>query len=223
MDLRGTVAVVTGAAVGIGRALALRLDAAGGRRTAELIGAHAAFVPVDVRRDEDLRAMTATAIERFGGLDVLVGNAGGGGHVPPHFPAAPPEVWGATLDLNLRAAMRATQLALEPMRRAGRGAVVNVASTAGIESSRYRSPEYAAAKAGLLRFTTALGEVQPGVRVNCVVPGWIATERAQAELAVMTAAERAAVPVPVDAVADAVVGLVTNETAAGRVVVLPDG
>jgi NAD(P)-dependent dehydrogenase (short-subunit alcohol dehydrogenase family) len=56
-------------------------------------------------------------------------------------------VWAATLDLNLRAAMRATQLALEPMRRAGRGAVVNVASPAGAGTDRYRSPEYAAAKA----------------------------------------------------------------------------
>ena len=237
MDLAGKSVVVTGAAVGIGRALALRLGVEGcsvvvadvdeveGRRTADLIGGSAVFVPVDVRSEQDLRAMAATAVERHGRLDVLVNNAGGGGHVPPHFPDAPHEEWGATLDLNLRSAMRATQLALGPMRRGGGGVVVNVASTAGLGADRYQSPEYAAAKAGLIRFTTALRVVHPGVRVNCVVPDWIATERAVAELAAMSAAERAAapIPVPMDDVADAVIELVVDDTAAGRAVVLRGG
>jgi NAD(P)-dependent dehydrogenase (short-subunit alcohol dehydrogenase family) len=180
------------------------------------------FVPVDVRLDDDLQAMIAAAVERFGALDVLVNNAGGGGHIPPHFPDASPAVWGATLDLNLRSAMRATQLALEQMRRAGGGAIVNIASTAGLGADRYQSPEYAAAKAGLIRFTTALGAVQPGIRVNCVVPDWIATERATEELATMNPAERAAapVPIPMDVVADAVVELIRDDAATGRIVVL---
>jgi NAD(P)-dependent dehydrogenase (short-subunit alcohol dehydrogenase family) len=235
MELTGKVAVVTGAAVGIGRALARRfgaegcavvvadVDAAGGARTAELVGGAAAFVPVDVRSHKDLSSMIATAVVRFGGLHVLVNNAGGGGHIAPHFPDAPADVWGAKLELNLTCAMRATQLALEPMRTSGGGVVVNIASVAGVETSRYQSPEYAAAKAGLIRFTTAAGAL-PGVRVNCVVPGWIATERAEVELAAMTPAERAAapIPVPMDEVADAVVELVRDDSAAGRVVVLPD-
>ena len=235
MELTGKVAVVTGAAVGIGRALARQLgaegcavvvadvDAANGARTAELIGPTAVFVPVDVRSDGDLSAMVAAAVRRFGGLHVLINNAGGGGHVAPHFPDAPTEVWGATLELNLTSAMRATQLALEPMRNAGDGVVVNIASVAGVETGVYQSPEYAAAKAGLVRFTSAAGAL-PGARVNCVVPGWIATERAAAELAAMTRAERAAAPIPVPMadVADAVVELVRDDAAAGRVVVLPD-
>jgi NAD(P)-dependent dehydrogenase (short-subunit alcohol dehydrogenase family) len=236
MEPAGKVAVVTGAAVGIGRALARRLgaegcavvvadvDAPNGARTAQLVGDAAAFVPVDVRSDDDLSAMIATAVDRFGGLHILVNNAGGGGHIAPHFPDAPEEVWGAKLELNLTSAMRATQLALEPMRASGGGVVVNIASIAGAETGPYQSPEYAAAKAGLIRFTTAAGELRPGVRVNCVVPGWIATERAAVELAAMTPTERAAapIPVPMDEVADAVMGLVRDDTAAGRVVVTPD-
>jgi NAD(P)-dependent dehydrogenase (short-subunit alcohol dehydrogenase family) len=236
MELTGKVAVVTGAAVGIGRALARRLGAEGcavviadvdageGARTAELVGGASVFVPVDVRSDDDLSSMIATATGRFGALHLLVNNAGGGGHVGPHFPDAPGPMWGAKLELNLTSAMRATQLALEPMRAAGGGVVVNIASTAGLDTGPYRSPEYAAAKAGLVRFTTAAGELRPGVRVNCVVPGWIATERAAAELAAMSPAERASVPVPVpmDEVTDAVVHLVRDDTAAGRVEVIPD-
>ena len=103
----------------------------------------------------------------------------------------------------------------------GRGVVVNVASTAGVDAAPYASPEYGAAKAGLIRFTTALAE-RDGVRVNCVVPGWIATERAQAELAAMTPAERAAAPepVPMDGIATAIVDLIRDESAAGRVIEL---
>jgi NAD(P)-dependent dehydrogenase (short-subunit alcohol dehydrogenase family) len=76
--------------------------------------------------------------------------------VPPHFPDASPAQWGATLDLSLRGAMLATQLVLEPMRRAGGGAVLNVASTAGPGLAAYVSPEYGAAKAGLIRFTATV-------------------------------------------------------------------
>jgi len=239
VKLDGGVAVVTGAAAGTGRAIALRLaaegatvvvadvDAAGGRETLERIGTRggrARFVRTDMTRDDDVAAMIAAA---GGALRVLVNNAGGGGHVPPHFPDATPAQWGATLALNLRGAMLATQLALEPMARAGGGAVVNIASTAGLGLEPYHSPEYAAAKAGLIRFTATLAGLRErvGVRVNCVVPDWIDTERARAELARMTPAERAAAPVPLppDAVPAAVVALLRDDEAAGRVVVLRPG
>jgi NAD(P)-dependent dehydrogenase (short-subunit alcohol dehydrogenase family) len=161
---------------------------------------------------EDVRRLIASSRPQ-----ILVDNAGGGGHIPPHFPKAGPEQWGATLDLNLRGPMLATQLALEHMRRAGAGAVVNVASTAGLGAQPYQSPEYGAAKAGLIRFTSALGALD-GVRVNCIVPDWVATER-------LTGAEREATPppIPLEDVAAAVLQLIRDDTLAGRALVLRRG
>jgi NAD(P)-dependent dehydrogenase (short-subunit alcohol dehydrogenase family) len=193
--------------------------------TIESEGGHAAAIGADVTRDEDVRRMIAFAGRDGGGPHVLVNNAGGWGAA--NYPEAAPEQWSATLDLNLRAAMLATQLALEPMAKAGGGVVVNIASTAGLGSDPYASPDYGAAKAGLIRFTTSLGDLgeRMNVRVNCIVPDWIATDRAHGELERMTAAERkeAGPLVPMDDVAAAVVAFVHDERMAGRVVVLRGG
>jgi NAD(P)-dependent dehydrogenase (short-subunit alcohol dehydrogenase family) len=240
MEIDGKVAVVTGAARETGRAIALRLasegaivvvadvDAEHGRDTVDSIeaaGGRAAFVLTDVTDDDALRRLIDLADHGRGGPHVLVNNTGGWGEA--NYPEATVEQWTATLNLNLRAAMLATQLALEPMRAAGAGAVVNIASTAGIGSDAYASPEYGAAKAGLIRFTTALAGLRErmNVRVNCIVPDWIATERGQAELARMTAAERAAAPqqVPMPEIAATVVDLVRADDLAGRVVLLRGG
>jgi NAD(P)-dependent dehydrogenase (short-subunit alcohol dehydrogenase family) len=232
MDLQGAGAIVTGAAAGSGRAIAQRLaaegagvvvadvDERGGEETVariERARGTARFVRADMTDPAEVEALIAGA----DGLRVLVNNAGGGGHIPPHFPDATPAQWGATLDLNLKAAMLATQLALEPMRRAGGGVVVNIASTAGLGDDAYASPEYGAAKAGLIRFTTALRETR-GVRIACVIPDWIRTERAEQELDAMTREQRAAAPEPIalDVLTDAVVALIADDSAAGRVVVL---
>jgi NAD(P)-dependent dehydrogenase (short-subunit alcohol dehydrogenase family) len=206
VEIGGRVALVTGAAAGTGRVIARRLAGEGARVvTADLADG------VDVTDDERLAALIADTRP-----DILVNNAGGGGHVPPHYPEATPEQWTATLHLNLRAPMLATQLAL----RAGTQAVVNIASSGGVGLEPHASPEYAAAKAGLIRFTAALGG-----RVNCVVPDWILTERAERELAEMTEAERAAAPqpIPMDAVADAVIRFIADDSLEGRVMVLNGG
>lgn len=118
------------------------------------------------------------------------------------------------LDLNLRAPMLATQLALAPMRRTGGGAIVNVASTAGLGSEPAQSPEYAAAKAGLIRFTAAVAAVD-GIRVNCIVPDWVATER-------LTAEERASIPppIPLATITAEVMRLVRDDSLAGRAIVI---
>ena len=240
MELDSRVALVTGGGAETGRAIALRLaaggalvvvadrDLAGAEGTVESIaeqGGHAAAIEVDVTDDDDVRRMIALAGRDGGGPHVLVNNAGGWGAA--NFPDATPAQWSGTLDLNLRAAMLATQLALEPMRAAGGGVVVNIASTAGLGSAPYVSPDYGAAKAGLIRFTTSLGDLgeRMNVRVNCIVPDWIATDRAHGELERMTAAERmAAGPlVPMADVAAAVIAFVRDERLAGRVVVLRGG
>src|SRR5437763_12837767 len=136
MELNGKVAVVTGGAMGIGLAVAQAMSEAGAQvvvadRDSEA-GKQAAldvrglFVRADVSEDDELRRMIATA-ERFGGgLDVVVNN--GGGVDEPFFPHAPVEHWEQVLDVNLRAVMLATQLALEPLGLRGGGAIVNVAS-----------------------------------------------------------------------------------------------
>lgn len=101
---------------------------------------------------------------------MLVNNAGG--TTAPHFPDAPLEHWSRTIDLNLRGPMLASQLAIPLMARRGGGTIVNVASVAGLGWGAHSSPEYAAAKAGLVRLTSALAPLQEklGIRVHCICP-----------------------------------------------------
>jgi NAD(P)-dependent dehydrogenase (short-subunit alcohol dehydrogenase family) len=89
--------------------------------------------------------------------------------------------------------MLLSQLALEPMRQSGGGAIVNIASSAATGSSGYSSPEYSTSKAGLIRFTPSLESLEKshGVRMTCIVPGWIGLERALAEVAALPPDDRA--------------------------------
>jgi NAD(P)-dependent dehydrogenase (short-subunit alcohol dehydrogenase family) len=226
VDVQGKPAIVTGGAAGIGRAIATALAAAGaevvladvddeaGPRTAEELGGH--FVHADALADDDLRALIAGVP----GLAILVNNAGGAPE--PYYPEAPIEHWSRTLDLNLRSAMVATQLALETM--TGGGAIVNVASIAGYRLTPHDAPEYAVAKAGMMRLAGALGETR-GVRVSCVCPDWVDTPAVQRSLVAMTEEERAEVPelVSADEIAALVLDLIRDESSAGRVVVRPAG
>ena len=117
--MRGKVALVTGAGAGIGRAVAVRLAQEGaavvvadvnegaGQESVRQIEAGAgrgAFVLAEVAAETEVRGMISFAEQYFGGLDVLVNNAGGAPE--PHFPEAEPEHWGRTLDVNLRGVMR---------------------------------------------------------------------------------------------------------------------
>ncbi|TWD84317.1 3-oxoacyl-[acyl-carrier protein] reductase [Kribbella amoyensis] len=231
MRIAGKRAVVTGAAVGTGRAIAERLAAEGaevvladvqakaGAEVAAAIGPAARFVRTDLRDDLAVSALLGCE------PDILVNNAGGGPQLRPCFPDADPERWTASLELNLRAPMLATQLVLESMRRAGGGAVINIGSTAGAGYGPHVSPEYSAAKAGLIRFTTTLAGLREshGVRVNCIVPDWVATDRGLAEQAALPANERGPDLVPLAVLTDAVVRFVTDESLAGRVLRLDRG
>lgn len=229
MDIDESVAVVTGAGVGSGLAIAERLLDDGARvaltdlaETAALTallrraGDRAVFVRADLTADADVERVVDVAAGTFGGVSVLVNNAGGGADVPVRFPDATPDEWTRTLWLNLRTPLLATQLALPHLRAAG-GVVVNIGSTAGIGTDPYKWPEYGAAKAGLIRASTCLARVA-GVRVNCVVPDWLATDRALAELAELP--DTGPPPIPLSRLCDAVAGLVRDDDAAGRVVVL---
>jgi NAD(P)-dependent dehydrogenase (short-subunit alcohol dehydrogenase family) len=221
---------VTGAAMGIGFAVAQALrdegalvivadreSEAGKRAAAELGGL---FVRVDVAEDDELRRMIETA-ERFGGgLDILVNNAGG--VAEPVYPDAPVERWDRVLAVNLRAVMLSTQLALEPLRRRGGGAIVNVASVAGLGAGPHGAPEYAAAKAGVVRLTSALGSLAAeGIRVNAICPDYVDTPAMQRGLAELSEEERADLPALVspDAIAADVLNLIRDDSLAGHVLV----
>ena len=237
MDLIGKVAAVTGAGSGTGRAIAQRLGAEScavivadleadpGLRTVALIeraGGRAVWVRTNVRIDSDCEGLVATAERTYGGLDILVNCAGG--TPSPHFPDADVTHWSATLDLNLRGPMVVTQAALEALKRRSGGAIVNIASTAGLDYMPYISPEYGAAKAGLIRFTASLAGLRDrmNVRVNCLVPDWILTARAEGELAAMEPGERSETPplLPLDDVVGAVITLLVDDDLAGRVMVM---
>jgi NAD(P)-dependent dehydrogenase (short-subunit alcohol dehydrogenase family) len=236
MEVRDRIAIVTGGGgAGTGRAIALRLARAGAKvvvadiddeggaetaRRVEVSGGTAAFVQADVTREDDVRRMIADSTQAFGGLDILVNNAG---LTPePHFPDAPVDHWSRYLDLNLRGPMLAIHYALEPMKRRGAGAIVNIASVAGFGFAPHSSPEYAAAKAGLIRLTATLAPLaeSANVRVNCIIPNWIGTDEVKAEIAAMSGEERAQVPdelTPPEDIADAVARFVEDDTMAGRI------
>jgi NAD(P)-dependent dehydrogenase (short-subunit alcohol dehydrogenase family) len=239
MKLRGKVAHVTGAGAGIGRAIALRLgreralvvvsdvDEAGGRETVERIaadGGEAAFTRADVARDEDVRAMVAFTEERFGGLDLLVNNAGGAPE--PYFPDAEPAQWSGQVAVNLLGVMLGTFYAVQAMRRRGGGAILNVSSVAGIGFEPHDAPEYAASKAGVWRLTAALGPLaHEGIRINCVCPDWVETEGVRAEREAMGedawANVAPATLVQPGEIADVAVLLIADTSLAGRVALCP--
>lgn len=225
MDLDGRVVIVTGGASGLGGFIAEAFRAVGARViVADLRPAEGVTV-ADVATEAGRAAVLAEARDA-GGLDVLVNNAGGWTVGSAQFPDAPASAWRAAIELNLLAPMELAQRALPELRRSN-GAVVNVASSAGVESTAYGSPEYAAAKAGLIRFTTAAADWREryGVRVNCVVPGWVGLERAHDELAAMSPAQRRAAPplVRPELVAAQVLRLACDRALAGRVVTLLRG
>ena len=231
--LSGKVALITGAGAGIGEAIALRLaeegyavvaadiDEAAAQSTADRIGPRATALQADVADEAQVAAMVGRAAGAFGGLDVLVNNAGGANQVS--FPEAAPASWRRVIDVNLLGAMAVIQAVLPQFRRRGGGAIVNIASLAGVGAEPHDAPEYAAAKAGLIRLTTALAGLQAeDIRVNGICPDWVDTPASRATRARMAPEELAAVPAGIlrpDEVAEAVVSLLTTGDA-GRVVEL---
>ena len=236
MDIAGRVALVTGAGAGIGRATAVRLaregaavgvadfDDGAGQETVDEIEAasgRAGFVHVDVAREADVRAMTDFAATTFGGLDILVNNAGI--VATPPFPDAEPEAWMRLLDVNLRGPMLGTYYAIRAMRERGGGAIVNIASLAGVGFGPHDSPDYAATKAGVARFSAALAPLsdQAGIRVNCICPDWVDTPMSRRSRSSMTPEEEAAAVPPgilaPEEIADAAVALIRDDSLAGRV------
>jgi NAD(P)-dependent dehydrogenase (short-subunit alcohol dehydrogenase family) len=181
-------AVVTGAATGIGRATAHALARDGyavalvGRRAEPLeeladelrqSGADAIAAPADVASPEQAAAAIAAAVERFGGIDALVNNAGVGDSGPLLEESL--ERWEETLRINLTGAFLTTQLAL-PHLIERRGAIVNVASINGVLAGPGWT-SYCVSKAGLIMLAKCVANDygRKGVRANAVCPGWVRT------------------------------------------------
>src|SRR5680860_688737 len=189
MRFEGRVALVTGAAGGIGSATASRLAAEGARvAVADLDGDGAralaadlggAGIELDVRSADSVATAVAATEQQLGPVDVLVNNAGVAGEL--FFTQTPPEVWDFILAVNLRGVLATTHAVLPGMHARGGGAIVNVASEAGRVGSPL-SVVYSAAKAGVIGFTKALAKESArfGVRVNAVAPGPIDTQMVRA-------------------------------------------
>lgn len=189
LELKDRVAVVTGAASGIGKATAqllasdgarlilVDLDGAGLSQTIDslkALDANCVACMGDVSEEDTARRATAEALEQFGALDLLVNNAGIAfmGTVLD----TKPEDWDRVLAVNLRSVYVFSRAAIPEMRRRRHGVIVNVASEAGLVGfSSYAA--YSASKAAVVNLTRsmALDHARDGIRVNCVCPGSIET------------------------------------------------
>lgn len=183
--LKGKVAVVTGASLGIGKATAvafaregcavalvgrdtLRGEAAG--KEVQTIGGQSLFIPTDVAKEDQVRAMIDLVTSRWSRLDILVNNAGV--HMPGDVLQTSLADWERILATNLTGAFLCTKYAVPIMLRNGSGVIINISSEAGLVGIKGQVA-YNVSKAGLIALTRscAVDLAAKGIRVNCVCPG----------------------------------------------------
>jgi 3-hydroxybutyrate dehydrogenase len=192
--LQGKTALVTGSTSGIGLGIATALadqgaavilngfgDVEGARTRVGRAGGRVGYHGADLGRAADIEAMMSYATSEFGGVDVLINNAGIQ-HVASveEFPV---EKWDAILAINLTAAFHTIRLALSTMRARNWGRIINIASVHGLVASVHKAA-YVAAKHGLLGLTkvTALETARTGITCNALCPGWVLTPLVQRQV-----------------------------------------
>ena len=190
-DLRGKVALITGASRGIGAATAIRFAEAGAdlalnyfkheeeathvAAQARSMGVRAATIQADVSRFDDVREMFRRTLDEFGGLDIVVANAGvwtDGG-----VDELEEKQWQETIDVNLKGVYACCHFAARHMKSQRSGCIITVSSTAGQRGEALHS-HYAASKGGIISLTKSLAsELGPfGINVNSIAPGWVDTD-----------------------------------------------
>lgn len=189
--LQHKVAIVTGGSRGIGRAIVERFLAEGARvvatarkKSAQSLpaGENLLFLTADVSRAPDVAAAVEQAVSRFGGLDVLVNNAGI--QLEKTIEHTSEEEWDRVLAVNLKGVFLCARAALAPMRRRGGGAIINIGSYEGLVADPGLAA-YCASKGGVhaLSRAIAVDHGRDGIRCNAICPGWIETEMTEAYLA----------------------------------------
>lgn len=192
MDLKNKVALVTGGGTGIGRATCIELARRGvtvavnysrskadADETVQMIkndGGRAIAIQADVSQDEEVRKMVKSIVQQYGTVDLLINNASITRHIPlDDLESATEEVWDTLYDVNVKGMFFCARAVAPFMKHNKQGAIVNLGSIAGQTGSGSSLP-YAVSKAAVHGLTKSLARaLAPDIRVNCVVPGAVAT------------------------------------------------
>ncbi len=182
MKLKDKVAIVTGGAQGIGKAISKRLAADGasvvifdlksetGEATAKEIGSQALFLKTDCTKKSEVDANVAKAIEKFGKIDILVNNIGWA--LPTYFTEENEAYWDKVIAVNSKTQLLVTHAVLKDMGKRKGGKIVNLSSDAG-RVGQMQGVVYSLCKAGVIGFTKGLARevARQGISVNCICPG----------------------------------------------------